>query len=458
MVLYVRGHEGRGIGLMHKLQAYQLQDAGADTVDANLALGPARRRPRLRHRRADPGRPRHPHDAAADNNPAKRAGLEGYGLEIVDRVPLPAHRDAGEPPLPADQARPDGSRPARPGGVRGRGHRRAAPTTPIEAAVSGAGPRQRSSRSTRQGLTPRDRRDPLARGDHRRRCSRSAAHGATSAVSTSRPWSGSPARSSCRSSCRRWRRTARRRRRARGGHARRHAALRLRLRRGHLRAHPGRARHRDPVGNGVLTCDTEEQALDRAGLPARRGQGPRGDPRRARHGTGPSETLRQGKTCARRRPAQGQSREAGARALQLRRPRRRPRLATATTTRASTTRASTRSASCGRRRSRPTSSRASSTSASAAATGSPRPAPTSSSLGEIGGGRAGEAACPSCWRCPRSRPGSPPRTCRTACASPPRCRRRPGASSTSTASRPRSSPATARPRRRSPTSSTRSST
>jgi 3,4-dihydroxy 2-butanone 4-phosphate synthase/GTP cyclohydrolase II len=91
VVLYMRGHEGRGIGLMHKLQAYQLQDGGSDTVDANLELGlPADARDYgigaqilvdlgVRTMRL------------LSNNPAKRAGLEGYGLEIVGRVPLPSH-------------------------------------------------------------------------------------------------------------------------------------------------------------------------------------------------------------------------------------------------------------------------------------------------------------------------------------------------------------------------------
>ncbi len=89
VVLYVRGHEGRGIGLLHKLQAYQLQDDGHDTVDANLALGvPADARDYgtgaqilsdlgVRSMRL------------LTNNPAKRVGLEGYGLRVVDRVPLP---------------------------------------------------------------------------------------------------------------------------------------------------------------------------------------------------------------------------------------------------------------------------------------------------------------------------------------------------------------------------------
>ena len=89
VVLYVRGHEGRGIGLLHKLQAYQLQDNGHDTVDANLALGvPADARDYGTGAQilSDLGIKSM---RLLTNNPAKRVGLEGYGLRVVDRVPLP---------------------------------------------------------------------------------------------------------------------------------------------------------------------------------------------------------------------------------------------------------------------------------------------------------------------------------------------------------------------------------
>jgi 3,4-dihydroxy 2-butanone 4-phosphate synthase / GTP cyclohydrolase II len=98
VVLYMRGHEGRAIGLTHKLRAYELQEQGRDTVEANLELGFA----------AD----QRDYGIGAQilvdlgvrtmrlltNNPDKRAGLEGYGLSIDERIPLqttptPENRD-----------------------------------------------------------------------------------------------------------------------------------------------------------------------------------------------------------------------------------------------------------------------------------------------------------------------------------------------------------------------------
>ena len=88
ILVYLRGHEGRGIGLVAKLQAYQLQDGGRDTVDANLDLGL-------------PADARHYGTATQilrdlgvrsvrllTNNPAKTTGLEAYGVRVNERVRL----------------------------------------------------------------------------------------------------------------------------------------------------------------------------------------------------------------------------------------------------------------------------------------------------------------------------------------------------------------------------------
>ena len=81
---------GAWIGLHNKIRAYALQDEGMDTVEANLGAGLPGGPPRLRDRDADPARPRHPQDPAVDQQPAKRHGLSGYGLEVEERLPIEA--------------------------------------------------------------------------------------------------------------------------------------------------------------------------------------------------------------------------------------------------------------------------------------------------------------------------------------------------------------------------------
>ena len=88
VVLYIRGHEGRGIGFFPKLVAYNLQDEGLDTVDANRNMG-------LPVDSRDYGvGAQILYDLGVrsmkllTNNPVKRAGIEGYGLTIRERVPL----------------------------------------------------------------------------------------------------------------------------------------------------------------------------------------------------------------------------------------------------------------------------------------------------------------------------------------------------------------------------------
>jgi len=89
VVLYL-AQEGRGIGLLNKLKAYQLQDGGCDTVDANLALG-------LEVDLRDYGIGAQilaelglTSIRLLTNNPKKITGLEGYGLTVSDQVPIQA--------------------------------------------------------------------------------------------------------------------------------------------------------------------------------------------------------------------------------------------------------------------------------------------------------------------------------------------------------------------------------
>ena len=90
VVVYLRGHEGRGIGIGHKLRAYHLQEQGADTVDANSKLGlpvDSREYGIGAQILTDLGVTTM---RLMTNNPSKFGGLEGFGLDIVDRVQMPS--------------------------------------------------------------------------------------------------------------------------------------------------------------------------------------------------------------------------------------------------------------------------------------------------------------------------------------------------------------------------------
>jgi 3,4-dihydroxy 2-butanone 4-phosphate synthase / GTP cyclohydrolase II len=88
VVVYLRGHEGRGVGIGHKIRAYSLQDAGQDTVEANVSLGlpiDSREYGIGAQILVDLGITTM---RALTNNPSKYGGLDGFGLDIVERVPL----------------------------------------------------------------------------------------------------------------------------------------------------------------------------------------------------------------------------------------------------------------------------------------------------------------------------------------------------------------------------------
>ena len=251
VVLYLRGHEGRGVGLLSKLQAYELQDAGADTVDANTELGlpvDAREYSAGAQMLADLGVRS---VRLLTNNPAKVTGLTGCGVDITARVPLASavtpfnlrylitKRDRLGHEI-HDLNDPERAGVPAPAPLNGHPVRRCPGST-------GRSRRERCGQPGRRGggrvrAQPGHRGHPLAPRDHRR--ARGPRHRGGHRVRRARPRGGPgggrdrAARGGGRASP-----SPRRRGLPRGGHPRRHPALRVRLRLGDGRPHPGRPRH-----------------------------------------------------------------------------------------------------------------------------------------------------------------------------------------------------------------------
>ena len=174
VLLYI-AQEGRGIGLLNKLRAYELQDQGMDTVEANIALGFP---PDLRDYGigaqilVDLGLTT---IRLLTNNPKKIVGLDGYGLSVIDRVPIemePVEDNRGVPPHQEGQ---DGPRAPPPGSAVRRGGRSGAPgrrarrrgrlTGPHRPVSARAAPRApgHPGRRRRGRLPPRPQRAPPRR-------------------------------------------------------------------------------------------------------------------------------------------------------------------------------------------------------------------------------------------------------------------------------------------------------